>query len=397
VLAREIVACRACGGRVLDEVLNLGTLAISDFLEPGQAVETAPLCLVRCADCGLVQLRHSVDRDRLYTTYHYRSGVNEAMVLALRDVADDAMRRVRPAPGDAVLDIGSNDGTLLRQYPITLHRIGFDPSDVATAAWLERDFDYDLIRDYFPTTRQHTPVPCKIVTAIAMFYDLEDPGRFLKRWLHPEGVLVLHFQDLFSMMRADAIDNVCHEHLTYWDDLSLSTLLDRHGLAVDDSSFVDINGGSRRVVVRHHGGKPGEMGHRYLDYELIAFVERVQRNRVETVRLLCDLKRQGKTVYGIAASTKFNTLSQFYEIGPHLIDAIGERSPHKVGKHTVTGIPIVSEQAMRDAKPDYLFCCAWQFADAFAEREADLLRQGTKLIVPLPTLRVVEEAALARR
>ena len=400
-----IVACRACADRRLEGVIDLGDLAISDFLAPGQAVERAPLALCRCAGCGLVQLRHTVDRDRLYRTYHYRSGVNETMVAALGGVVADATHRVDLRPGDAVLDIGCNDGTLLEQYPTTLHRIGFDPADVATDAWLERDFDYDLIRDYFPTTRQHTPIPCKIVTAVAVFYDLEDPGRFLdevKRWLHPEGVLVLQFQDLASMVEANAVDNVCHEHLTYWDYGSLLRLLRAHDLWLYDLRRVSVNGGSVRATIGPDATRkmwlsgPTSYPFIVIPEDLSAFAQRVQRNRVETVRLLCDLKRQGKTIYGIAASTKFNTLSQFYEIGPHLIDAIGERSPAKVGRSTVTGIPIVSEEEMRAAKPDYLLACAWQFADVFAAREKDLLDQGTRLIVPLPQLRIVEGAHAGR-
>lgn len=401
-LVRRITACRACGDAKLDPVLDLGNLAISDFLEPGQEAERAPLELVRCGGCGLVQLRHTVHRDRLYTAYHYRSGVNQVMVDALYDVAIDTLEPSNLAPGDTVLDIGCNDGTLLRHYariaPGT-RRIGFDPSDVARDAWLARDFDYDLIRDYFPTTRQHAPTLCKIVTAIACFYDVDDPGRFLdevKRWLHPEGVLVLQLQDLGAMIDAGAVDNVCHEHVTYWDESSLVDLAERHDLLVQTVSPHPINGGSRRFVFRHAAAAhPGWLSVTAVEPEALAvFAERVRVNKHETVALLERLKAAGKTVYGIAASTKFNTLSQFYGIGPDLITAIGERSPAKVGKYTVTGIPIVSEQAMRDAKPDYLFVCAWGFADAFAEREKDLLAQGTRLIVPLPSVRVVEGGAV---
>lgn len=397
-LVRTITACRACGDPKLDGVLDLGNLAISDFLEPGQEVERAPLELVRCAGCGLVQLRHTVERDRLYRTYHYRSSVNETMVAALADVADDARSRVQLERGDAVLDIGCNDGTLLRFYPDWVTKIGFDPSDVAQDAWLaQRKPHYTLHRDYFPTTRQHAPVPCKIVTAVAMFYDLDDPGRFLdevKRWLHPEGVLVLQFQDLWSMTQANAVDNVCHEHLTYWSLDPLRLLLDRHGLKITDFGIQPVNGGSLRVVVHHRDApalpmyKLPEWG---WDRLLEDFADRVQANKQDTRALLERLKAAGQTVYGLAASTKWNTLSQFYGIGPDLITAIGERSPHKVGKRTVTGIPIVSEEAVRAARPDYLVACAWQFADAFAEREKDLLAGGTRLIVPLPTLRVVEK------
>jgi hypothetical protein len=259
------------------------------------------------------------------------------------------------------------------------------------------------VRDYFPTRRQHTPVPCKIVTAIACFYDVEDPGRFLeevKRWLHPEGVLVLQFQDLGSMMQAYAIDNVCHEHLTYWDQYAITRLLRVHGLEIVSTSDVPINGGSLRVVARHgevisqrswntvraqRFWADTDLGDRNLLHHWVGWVQDKKR---DTVALLERLRDEGKSVYGIAASTKFNTLAQFYGIGPELVTAIGERSPAKVGKTTVTGIPIISEEAMRAARPDYLLCCAWGFADAFAEREQAVLAAGTKLIVPLPQLTI---------
>jgi SAM-dependent methyltransferase len=395
-LYRTIVSCRACAGTNLEKVLDLGNLAISDFVDdPATPLDRAPLVLVRCTACGLVQLEGTVDRDRLYRTYHYRSGVNETMVAALRDVVEDASRRVDLKPADWVLDIGSNDGTLLKHYPPWVRPIGFEPSDVEPAP--DQHKWTFTVRDFFPPTRYAVePKPCKIITAVACFYDLDDPGAFLqeiKRWLHPKGVLVLQFQDLDSMVLAGAVDNICHEHLTYWSAIPLGRLLRRYGLRMVASGYSCINGGSVRLFIQHgYNGTPNWGTHdvwRCPDLSLAVFAERVERSKRETVALLRRLKAEGAFVDGLAASTKFNTLSQYYGIGPDLIDAIGERSAAKVGKYTVTGIPIVSEETMREARPDYLFCCAWQFADAFAEREKALLEQGTKLIVPLPTLKVV--------
>lgn len=392
---RAVTACRSCRDDNLTTVLDLGNLAVSDFLDPGQEPNQAPLELVRCGGCGLVQLRHTVDRDRLYRHYHYRSGVNETMIAALRDVVVSAQKVIALEPGDWVLDIGSNDGTLLDQYPPWIKTVGFEPSDVA-----RKDSHHFVVPDYFPPTQYPvTEKPCKIITAVAMFYDLDDPGAFLeecKRWLHPEGVLVLQFQDLWSMVQADAIDNVCHEHLTYWTEEALSNLAVRHDLVVEDWSAQSINGGSLRFMLRRlkHGAR--WLAHPGVSPEdLRLFADRVQRNKHDTVVLLRRLKAEGKRVCGIAASTKFNTLSQFYGIGPDLIESISERSPEKVGKTTVTGIPIVSEDEMRAARPDYLFTGAWQFAEAFAERERSLLEQGTKLIIPLPTLRIVGGGVVA--
>lgn len=392
---REITSCRGCSASALVPVLDLGNLAVSDFVTDETTVERAPLALVRCAECGLVQLQHTVDRDRCFKTYHYRSGVNETMVAALRDVARDAETRVVLNPGDAVLDIGCNDGTLLRQFPKGVRKIGFDPSDVAREAWVSKDFDFDLVRDFFPTQRQHKPIPCKIVTAIACFYDLDNPGLFLaeaKRWLHPDGVLVIQLQDLGAMVRANAFDNVCHEHLTYWTPRTLQAIALKHGLSIAAVRHVDVNGGSLRFTLRHAGAAGVRVfgrtdGERPGDLE--AFARTIGRLKEETGSLLEIYRRQGKRVLGYAASTKANTLLQFYGLGPAHIEAFMERSPHKWGKRTVTGIPIISEEEGRAMNPAFLFVGAWQFADAFARREAALLTNGTKLIVPLPMLRLV--------
>ena len=391
---RHVRTCRSCGGTDLRPVLDLGNLAISDFLLPDQIPDRAPLALIRCDDCTLVQLSCTVERERLYTSYHYRSGINPAMVGALADVVRDARSHVTLHPGDAVLDIGCKEAQLLaNDAGEPLHRIGFDPSDVARHAWLLSDFSYDLIRDYFPTTRQHSPELCKIITAIACFYDVDDPNQFLaevKRWLHPKGVLVLQFQDLASMCATTAIDNICHEHLTYWSQSALLPLFHRHGLRLRDSGYHPINGGSMRLTLQHEMGVPQD--YTIGSPDMSVFVDRVKRNRAEVRRFLEGIP-YGERVYGIGASTKFNTLSQWYHVGPEQIVAIGDRDPRKVGKRTVTGIPIISEEDMRAAKPAWLLCGAWQWADQFAEREYDVLAGGTKMIVPLPDLRIIDRVA----
>src|SRR5262245_3332950 len=353
---RRIDNCRACRSDNLTTVLDLGDLAISDCLDPGQEPDRAPLELVRCGGCSLVQLRHSVDRDRLYRTYHYRSGLNETMVAALRDVVEDARGRVDLRPGDWVLDVGCNDGTLLDQYPTWVNGVGFEPSQLAAEAVRSGAGRRCVVRDYFPPTRYPVdPVHCKIITACAVFYDLDDPGAFLeecKRWLHPEGVLVLQFQNLEAMLQANAVDNVCHEHLTYWGESAICWLLASHGLRARALTDHPVNGGSLRVVAdRSRRGRRCAWGLPVLGLDLGFFARRVAANRRDVRVLLERLRAEGRSVYGMAASTKFNTLSQVYGIGPDLIEAIGERSPAKVGKYTVTGIPIVSEEPAR-SRPD---------------------------------------------
>lgn len=394
-LYREITTCRSCGSTKLETVLDLGTLAISDFVLPGEREDQAPLELVVCTSCSLVQLRHTVDRDRLYRSYYYRSGTNEHMVAALRDVVEDACKRVELVKGDAVLDIGSNDSTLLRMYPRHLKRRGFEPSNIRPT----KEPCITVWGDYFPPPWWRAPgwdVSFKIITSIACFYDLDDPNEFVKAikgWLHPDGVWVVQFQDLHEMLSANGFDNICHEHLTYWGRGAFYNLVAKHGLRVLDVSHNSVNGGSVRYIVGHGNWAPPPVPEvRAVEFrtQLGNFSCDVERLKGQTLDLLLRLKAEGKMVLGYGASTKGNTTLQYYGIGPDLISMIADRNPDKFLRFTVgTHIPIVSEQHMRNMKPDYLFVLPWHFIDGFLEREREFLERRGKFIVPLPQLRII--------
>jgi NDP-4-keto-2,6-dideoxyhexose 3-C-methyltransferase len=386
---KEIAMCRACGSTRLETVLDLGNLCVSDFVGPCQVddEDRAPLELMVCDDCSLVQLRHTVDRDRLYRDYWYHSGTNESMVAALRDVAEDAVARLPfPATNDtAVLDIGANDGTLLRMFPGHWQRHGFEPSDLVYDA---RKDGAMVAHGYFPP--DHPPFErdgYNIITSIAMFYDVDDVNGFveaIKNWLHPDGVWVCQFQDLHAMLACNGFDNICHEHLTYWGRYAFYDLVARHGLQVVGVSHNKTNGGSVRYIVKHGNWNPPKPEPKHATqfrYQLHRFSREVERLKETTLLMLTEWKAQGKTVYGYGASTKGNTLLQYYGIGPELLPAIADRNPDKWGRLTVgTHIPIISEEEMRQRKPDYLFCLPWHFIDSFTKRE------DATFIVPLPSL-----------
>ena len=399
---RTITACRSCGSTRLDTVLNLGVLAISDFVLPGDPEDRAPLELVVCLDCSLVQLRHTVDRDRLYRNYYYRSGTNESMVAALRDVVDDACRRVPLRSGDVVVDIGCNDGTMLEMFPQGLHRVGFEPSNLAKVA--AKRFAWGIVfSDYFPPKidnyAHYLPEQAKIITSIACFYDVDDPNAFvaaIKEWLHPDGVWIVQFQDLHKMLSVNGFDNICHEHLTYWGMAAFTALLARHGLQVEACSDNATNGGSVRYVVKHGTRRPPPVDPIHaveFRYQLADFAHDVDCLRWQTRELLYRLRAEGKSVMGYGASTKGNSTLQYYGIGPDLVSAIADRNPDKWGRVTAgSRIPIISEEEMRERKPDYLLVLPWHFIDGFVEREAEFLAGGGQFIVPLPELKVIGRA-----
>ena len=409
--------CRLCGSPTLTPVLSLGSQYVSDFLDPNTAPgQRAPLELVLCnaenGGCGLLQLRHTVDQDHMYRNYWYRSGVNQTMRMALADVTEKAEQLVHLKSEETVIDTGSNDNTLLLSYPAAkLRKVGFEPAKNLMPYASHPEIH--VINDYFSaeTFRRHYPkTQAKVVTSIAMFYDLEDPNQFtadVKSILGKDGLWVIQMMYLPTMLEENIFDNICHEHLEYYSLLSLESLLSRHNLKIIDIALNDVNGGSYRTYVTHADNtsvKPFEGAQERVEklrqkeqglrldtaapYE--AFAQRVEEIKQEAVDFITTEVKSGKTVYVYGASTKGNTLLQYFGLDNSVITAAAERNPDKWGKVTVgTNIPIISEDDARAAKPDYFLVLPWHFLKEFLVREKEYLDQGGQFIVPLPKFQVI--------
>ena len=402
MLYQPIEKCRSCGSTDLGQALDLGFFHLSDFKDsPDAFTDKAPLELVRCANCSLVQLRHTVDRDRLYKQYWYRSGVQPAMVSALRDVVREAATCVALQPGDTVVDIGANDGTLLRMYPPEVVRFAFEPAENLWPLLIGDDQPWNPtairgVYGYFPQVINGYVVAgfdAKIITSIACFYDVDDPNQFvegIKANLHKDGVWINQLAYLPDTLKTNNFGDICHEHLTYWTVTSFAHLLRRHGLMIEDWSRNDVNGGSIRFVVRHGTARiPNGWAD---DFGLIAlrqFALRIyqQRSRVRT--FLHEAARDGKTVIGYGASTKASTYLQYWGVDERLLPFIADRNPDKFGKYTPTGQKVISEEEARAMNPDYFLALPWHFLDAFVEREQAFLERGGKFAVPFPELHFV--------
>lgn len=405
--------CRACDG-ALDPVLSLGTLALPAFPLPTDlaSVPRAPLDLQQCRTCGLAQLAHTVTPDLLYRQYWYRSGINETMRAELADVVRAAHDRVALTARSVVIDIGANDGTLLREYvtlPETPIRIAYEP---ATNLWESLRAWTNVLCDYFPDG--HGTAGCaSVITSIACFYDVESPQAFVKevdRLLAPDGLWIVQFQDLAGMVRTTAFDNLCHEHLTYWSLDAFEQLLARTAvdLEVVEVERRAINGGSLRLYVqrkhpswRHSTtdsvGMARAAEQPWIDWQALErFAWQVEQTRQQITTVVGALAQAELTVDLYAASTKGNTLLQVCGLGPEALRQAWERSPEKVGRVTATGIPIVSEEAGRQDPPDCLLIGAHQFRDAFVERERAYLEAGGTMLVPLPTVDLISSGLKGR-
>ncbi len=390
-----------CGSSNLHEVLNIGEQYINDFVPQdriGKGLK-APLELVICDQCQLLQLRHSAPQELLYSRYYwYRSGVTDTMRNALKDIVSEIESIVELKPKDTVLDIGANDGTLLAAYTVQgIHRVGCEPAD-NLISMLKQKTEYVMhdfwgYEQYIKLAGEWGFGKAKVITAIGMFYDLEDPNKFIQdvgRALADDGIFVTQLMCLALMIEKNDLGNICHEHLEYYSLDSLKYLFERNGLEMFKIERNNVNGGSYRIYARHYKGTGITFEEKCTLKDILAFVKRIEDNRKRCVDFIKDEVAKGKKVYVYGASTKGNAILQYYGLDHRLITAASERSPEKWGKYTVgSWIPIVSEEQARKDRPDYFLVLPWAFFDEFYAREKEWRLSGGKFIVPLPEFKVV--------
>jgi SAM-dependent methyltransferase len=377
-------------------VFSFGDLYVSDFLPRPEAPGIrAPLDLVLCGRCTLLQLRHTAPQEILYSRYYwYRSGVTDTMRTALRDITRSIERLVPLAAEDLVLDIGANDGTLLAAYETPgLRLVGCEPAN--NLIDLLRKVTPLVIHDFWSAAALSEILPgekARVVTAIGMFYDMEDPNAFIAdaaRVLADDGLFVTQLMCLRPMLEKNDVGNICHEHLEYYSLESLRYLFETNGLEIFRLEENDVNGGSYRLYARRYrsGSIPLRDDFTLADYR--QFFERVEVNRRRCVDFIRGEVARGKRVWVYGASTKGNTILQYYGLTHELIEGAADRSPEKFGKYTVgTGIPIHPEAEAR-GRADYFLVLPWAFLSEFLAREAAWRSPGGRFIVPVPEFRVL--------
>lgn len=407
---KRLESCRVSGSADLIEVLNLGTQALTGVF-PGSLtdkVTDGPLNLMLCPTSGLLQLGYSYDNEDMYgESYGYRSGLNSSMIEHLKRKVQSLTNMISLKPGDLVLDVGSNDGTLLSCYPDYLRRVGIDPTAEKFREYYTSGVEY--ISDFFNTeVLLHTlgRVKPKIITSISMFYDLEDPRKFvedIESILDPTGIWHLEQSYMPSMLRTNSYDTVCHEHLEYYSLEVIKNLVEKAGLKIIDVVMNSINGGSFAITVCKVDSplRPNtalidwliDQEHRMglrtpRPYRI--FEENVYRHREDFVRLVSSLRNDGKTIAGYGASTKGNVLLQFCGFTSDHISSIAEVNKDKFYKYTPgTKIPILPEEQVKLMRPDYLLVLPWHFRDHIIRRESAYLNSGGKLIFPLPEIEII--------
>jgi len=406
-----------CESNRLTEVLDLGLQALTGVFpkSSNEDIPSGPLTLIKCMDCGLVQLAHTFDLQILYgENYGYRSGLNPSMVRHLSNKVQKIQGQVKLAPGDLVIDIGSNDGTTLGAYTVPgLRRVGMDPTGDKFRQYYAPGVE--LIADFFAAHAIERLVgarKAKVITSIAMFYDLDRPVNFVREVmevLDDDGLWVFEQSYLPSMLACGSYDTICHEHLEYYSLKQIHFFTQQLDLKIVDVEFSDANGGSFSVAVAKRAAPYPEATsfvEETLADETAAGLDttepfeelkrRMQNHRAELLVLLEEIQSMGKKVLGYGASTKGNVLLQYCGIDAKLLPLIAEVNEDKFGSFTPgTRIPIVSEQEARAMQPDYFLVLPWHFRKGIVRKEAGYLQAGGRLIFPLPTLDIVTATAIA--
>ncbi len=411
-----ITKCRACDSVNLAPIISLGNQYITNFVnseEDHKKIPKVPLDLIICKDCKVLQLRHNAPPESMWDEqYWYKSGISTTIKADLKDIVDKSTTLVDVKNDDIIIDIGANDGTLLSFYTKG-SVVGFEPSK--NVAEESKSKGFKIINDFFNASsfkKEFGERKAKLITAISMFYDLEDPNQFLRdiiSVLDKDGLFVIQQNYLATMLQYNAFDNICHEHREYYSFMALRNLLEKHGLEIFDVEQSTINGGSIRTYIRLKGNttiKPFEGAEKRLRdivemeerMELntmkpyLEFASRIDKIKSDLVNFLKQEKAKGKKIWIYGASTRGNVILQYFDLGPDMIDSIADKNADKWGKKTVGSlISIHPPEEMRNLHPDYLIVNTWHFFDEIKNQENAYFQKGGILIAPLPELKIVKK------
>ena len=404
----KIKKCRICKSSNLKELFSFGKLCFTGkFPSKSQNIKKEPITLIICKTCELVQLGHSFDLNYLYgPDYGYRTGINKTMLNHVKKVVMNLSKKTKVKKNDFVLDIASNDGSLLKYYNKKVNTFGIDPI-LEKYKNQYKNINYK-IPDFFSAKKimKMTKKKFKIITALSVFYDSENPDKFIKdvkKLLANEGVFLLEFADLASIVKHKLFDTICHEHLEYYSSKVIFYLCSINDLRVFDIKENDINGASKQYFICHQNSKY-KSNHLKIKSILNSekklnlskentykkFYKIINNSKNKLNRFIKKAIKRKKIIHGYGASTKGNVLLQYYGINNKMIDYIAERNENKYNLYTPgSRIKIISETLSRSYKPDYYLVLPWHFKKEILIREKEIRKKGTKFIFPLPKLKVI--------
>ena len=405
----KLTTCRICHSSTLLEVIDLGIQPLSGvFPGPEDAPSTSgPLRLLRCDACHLIQLGDTYSKDEMYgETYGYRSGLNKTMISHLERVSKGLMRLLDLKNTDVVVDIGANDGTFLNFFAQNgVPSVGIDPTSSKYRQYFHSTVT--VVESFFSAEAYSSlgKKKAKLVTSIAMFYDLEDPIKFAKdvyTILDEDGFWFLEQSYAPWMRQSGAYDTICHEHLEYYSLSDLKNIMDASGFVIVRVTTNNINGGSFGVLVKKSKNHKFISIDPYINWlhneesrsntleEWNAFADLVKQRRYSLKSLVEEIILKGNRIAALGASTKGNVLLNYTGLTGDYIESIGEVNPYKYGRFTPgSNIPIRPEAEVIESNPDYLIFLPWHFRENALERYEAYLTTGGKLIFPLPNVEII--------
>ena len=405
----KIKKCRSCGSKKLKKAFDLGSQKLTGIFpkQKNAFVPSGSLSLAFCDNCTLLQLYNSFNPDIMYgQNYGYMSSLNLSMINHLKKKANKISNLVKLESGDAVIDIGSNDGTFLNFFSKKFKLVGVDPTIKKLSSYYRKDII--KIPTFFSSSilKKKISNKIKIVSSVSMFYDLENPIKFAQEVyeiLDNNGIWHLEQSYMPMMLKNNSYDTICHEHLEYYSLKSIKYIFDKVGFKIIDLEFNDINGGSFSLTVAKKKSRHKEVQHiiewllykeQLFNYNKIAsfkiFFENIKKSKKVFRELLLNLKDMKKKVIGYGASTKGNVILQFCNIDQKLLPYIAEVNKFKHGSYTPgSKIKIISENEARKMDPDYFLVLPWHFKNFIVNKEKKFLDNNKKIIFPLPDIEII--------
>lgn len=393
--------CRICDSSRLELVIDFGEQPwCNHFLKPEEVGREPfyPLHVLYCLDCHTSQLDYTVKKEVMFGDHTYLSGVTKSLSEHFRGIAEEVDQRFfAQRPGKAVLDIGSNDGTQLKHFKT----LGWDVLGVEsskTTAKIANDAGIATVNEFFnlPTLRE-IGRNFDLINAAGVFFHLEELHSVtdaIREGLKDDGVFVVQFLYMRSIMENNAFDQIYHEHLLYYTLETIGVLLDRHGLEMFDAYLAPIHGGQMIGFVGHRGSRPRSTRLETLVAEERAsgcnsiqayrdFAERIKRMKDENLAYLRKAKAEGKRVFGMGAPVKGNTMLNYFGVGPELIECLLEKNELRRGLYSPgMHIPILIEREVAEV-PDIYYVLAWNFKKEILANNRALLDRGVQFYFPV--------------
>ena len=404
----KLTNCRNCESKKIINIFSLGNLYFTGkFPKKNSTVKKGPINVVMCKKCKLLQLGDNFNMKYLYgPDYGYQTGINATMTKHVKNIVKKLSKKVRLKKNNLVLDIASNDGTLLNFYNKNIVTFGIDPL-VNKFLSNYKKINYK-VSDFFSAQKVKniiTNKKFKIITALSVFYDLRKPNKFLsdvENILDKNGIFLLEFADLASIVKLNMFDTFCHEHLEYYSLNVVKKMCKVNNLRIFDISSNNINGGSSQIFICkkkaiYRTNKLNIKKFFTIEKKLkldkkttfIKFFKKINSIRDDLLYFLKREKNKNKIIHCYGASTKGNVLLQYFKIDNKIIDYAAERNSKKYNLLTPgSKIKIISEKKSRALLPDYYLVLPWHFKSEILKREKIAIKKGSKFIFPLPTMSI---------